>query len=213
MRHDNKKKENAHASVWHKYAMSYCKIAPGHPFHGPYHDREYGFPIRGDAALLERLALEINQAGLSWLTMLQKRENFRRAFAGFDPEKVAQFGARERRRLLHDAGIIRNRLKIAAVIENARRVLAMRETHGSFAKWLDAHHPRSRKEWQRLFKETFVFTGGEIVGAFLESTGYLRGAHKPSCPVYRKVAKKKPKWMTKDPGGATPAYSGLDERS
>ena len=175
--------------------MSYCKFAPSHPLHGPYHDREYGFPIRRDAALLERLALEINQAGLSWLTMLQKREGFRRAFRGFDPDTVARFGARERRRLMRDAGIVRNRLKIAAVIENARRVLRLRETHGSFARWLDAHHPRSRKAWQRLFKETFVFTGGEIVGAFLESTGYLRGAHRPSCPVFRKVAKKRPKWM------------------
>jgi DNA-3-methyladenine glycosylase I len=175
--------------------VSYCRIAPGHPFHGPYHDREYGFPIRSDAALFERLALEINQAGLSWLTMLQKRAGFRRAFEGFDPERVARFGKRETRRLLHDAGIIRNRLKVAAVIENARRVLALRETHGSFAKWLEAHHPRSRKQWQKLFKETFVFTGGEIVGAFLESTGYLRGAHAKSCSVYARVAKRKPAWM------------------
>ncbi len=175
--------------------MSYCRIAPGHPFHGPYHEREYGFPIRSDAALLERLALEINQAGLSWLTILKKREAFVRAFAGFEPEKVARFGRRESQRLMRDADIVRNRLKIAAVIENARRVLKLRATHGSFAKWLDAHHPRSRERWRRLFKETFVFTGGEIVNAFLESTGYLRGAHKPSCPVYRKVAAKKPAWM------------------
>ena len=118
-----------------------------------------------------------------------------RAFAGFEPEKVARFGRRESQRLLRDPGIVRNRLKVAAVIENARRVLKIRETHGSFAKWLDAHHPRSREQWRKLFKETFVFTGGEIVNAFLESTGYLRGAHKPSCPVYRKVAMKKPAWM------------------
>ena len=155
------------------------------------------FPIRSEAALLERLALEINQAGLSWLTMLVKRENFRRAFAGFDPDTVAAFGARERRRLMSDAGIVRNRLKIAAVIENARRLLAIRETHGSFAQWLDAHHPRSAKDWQKLFQETFVFTGGEIVGVVpAVSTGYLRGAHVPSCPIYGRVAKKKPAWMT-----------------
>jgi DNA-3-methyladenine glycosylase I len=176
--------------------MSYCRAAKGHPWHGPYHDREYGFPIRSDAALLERLALEINQAGLSWLTMLMKRENFRRAFEGFDPEVVAAFGERKYRRLLADAGIIRNRLKIRAVIENANRILALRESHGSFAKWLDAHHPRSAKEWQKLFKKTFVFTGGEIVGSFLMSTGYLRGAHVPSCPVYAKAAKKRPAWAT-----------------
>jgi DNA-3-methyladenine glycosylase I len=175
--------------------VSYCRAAKGHPFHGPYHDREYGFPIRSDAALLERLALEINQAGLSWLTMLTKRENFRRAFEGFDPETVAAYGAREEKRLLADAGIVRNRLKVRAVIENARRLLAIRESHGSFAKWLDAHHPRSPEEWQRLFKETFVFTGGEIVRSFLLSTGYLKGAHVPSCPVYRRIAAKKPPWM------------------
>ncbi len=175
--------------------MSYCRISQGHPWHGPYHDREYGFPIRSDAALLERLALEINQAGLSWLTMLVKRENFRKAFEGFDPEVVAAYGAREFRRLMRDAGIIRNRLKIQAVIENANRILTIRESHGSFAKWLDAHHPRSARQWQKLFKKTFVFTGGEIVGSFLMSTGYLRGAHVPSCPVFAKAARKKPAWM------------------
>ena len=186
--------------------MSYCRISQGHPWHGPYHDREYGFPIRSDAALLERLALEINQAGLSWLTMLVKRENFRKAFEGFDPEVVAGYGAREFRRLMQDAGIIRNRLKIRAVIENAKRILAIRESHGSFAKWLDAHHPLSAKEWQKLFKKTFVFTGGEIVGSFLMSTGYLRGAHVPSCPVYAKAAKKKPTWMAaKRRGGSPPS--------
>ncbi len=175
--------------------MSYCRAAKGHPFHGPYHDREYGFPIRSDRALLERLALEINQAGLSWLTILKKREGFRRAFDGFYPERVAAFGARKRRRLLADSDIIRNRLKIAAVIQNARRIRAMRETHGSFAKWLDAHHPRSPRRWQKLFRKTFVFTGGEIVRSFLLCTGYLRGAHVPSCPIYRKIEKKRPAWM------------------
>ncbi len=177
--------------------MSYCHAAKGHPWHAPYHDREYGFPIRSDAALLERLALEINQAGLSWLTMLIKREGFRRAYKGFDPEVVAAFGERRYEKLMADAGIIRNRRKIRAVIENARRILALRASHGSFAKWLDAHHPRSPNEWQKLFKNTFVFTGGEIVGSFLMSTGYLRGAHVPSCPVYAKAAKKRPAWMRK----------------
>ncbi len=175
--------------------MTYCRSAKGHPWHGPYHDREYGFPIRSDAALFERLALEINQAGLSWLTMLIKREGFQRAYEGFDLEVVAAFGERKYGQLLADAGIIRNRLKIRAVIENARRILELRASHGSFAKWLDAHHPRSPKEWQKLFQKTFVFTGGEIVKSFLMSTGYLRGAHVPSCPVYAKAAKKRPKWM------------------
>jgi DNA-3-methyladenine glycosylase I len=173
---------------------SYCDVAPGHPEHGPYHDSEYGFPVREDAALFERLCLEINQAGLSWLTILKKREAFRRAFDRFDPEKVARYGARERGRLLSDAGIVRNRLKVDAAIENARRILALRRTHGSFAAWLDAHHPRSREQWRRLFRETFVFTGGEIVGEFLISTGYLPGAHRPGCPVYRRVLAKRPRW-------------------
>ena len=173
---------------------SYCDVAPGHPWHGPYHEKGYGFPIRRDAALFERLALEINQAGLSWLTVLKKRRAFRRAFEGFDPETVAAYGAADRRRLLADAGIIRNRAKVAAVIENARRILALRQSHGSFARWLDAHHPRSHKEWQKLFKETFVFTGGEIVGEFLISTGYLPGAHRRGCPVFAQVERRKPPW-------------------
>ena len=179
--------------------MSYCRVAKGHPFHGPYHDREYGFPIRSDAALLERLALEINQAGLSWLTILKKKEAFRRAFEGFDPETVAAFGSRKYKQLLMDSAIVRNRLKIRAVIENARRVLAIRESHGSFAGWLDAHHPRSANAWQKLFRETFVFTGGEIVGSFLLSTGYRRGAHVRSCPTFAKVARRRPAWMKPRP--------------
>jgi DNA-3-methyladenine glycosylase I len=173
---------------------SYCDVASGHPWHGPYHESEYGFPIRRDAALFERLALEINQAGLSWLTILKKRKGFRRAFEGFDPRVVARYGLRERRRLLADAGIIRNRLKVDAVIENARRVLLLRESHGSFARWLDAHHPRDREEWRKLFRDTFLFTGGEIVGEFLISTGYLPGAHERGCPIYARVESRNPPW-------------------
>ena len=174
--------------------MSYCRVAPGHPWHGPYHDHEYGFPRRDDSALLERLALEINQAGLSWLTVLKKRDRFREAFDGFDVDRVAGYGRRERARLARDAGIIRNRLKIDAVIENARRIVSLRKAHGSFAGWLDAHHPRSRAEWVKLFKKTFLFTGGEITGEFLMSLGYLPGAHLPSCPIYRRVLSLRPHW-------------------
>jgi DNA-3-methyladenine glycosylase I len=174
---------------------TYCSAAPDHPWHGPYHDREYGFPLAGDAELFERLVLEINQAGLSWLTILRKREAFRRAYDGFDPEVVARYGAKERRRLLADAGIIRNRLKVDAAIANAQTILALRDSHGGFGQWIDAHHPRPKAEWVKLFKQTFRFTGGEIVGEFLMSTGYLRGAHRPSCPVYSRIVALSPPWM------------------
>lgn len=174
--------------------MSYCEAAAGHPFHGPYHDNEYGFPLRDDGALFERLVLEINQAGLSWLIILKKRENFRAAYDGFDVERVAGYGRGEKARLLRDAGIIRNRLKIDAAVENARRIAALRAAHGSFAAWLDAHHPLAKPEWVKLFKQTFRFTGGEITGEFLISTGYLPGAHARSCPVHRRILKLDPPW-------------------
>jgi DNA-3-methyladenine glycosylase I len=173
----------------------YCAAAPDHPFHGPYHDTEYGFPVEDEAQLFERLVLEMNQAGLSWLTMLKKRDGFRRAFRDFDVDTVARFGKRDVKRLLADAGIIRNRLKVAAAIENAKRIQGLRASHGSFAAWLAAHHPRSREAWVKLFKATFVFTGGEITGEFLMSIGYLAGAHRKNCPVYGRIAKLNPPWM------------------
>ena len=173
---------------------TYCDIAPGHPFHGPYHDREYGFPIRSDNRLFERLVLEINQAGLSWLTILKKRRAFKLAYDDFDIDTVAKYGARERKRLLADAGIIRNRLKIDAAISNAQKLIEIRESHGSFDKWLKSHHPLTKAEWVKLFKNTFRFTGGEIVGEFLLSTGYLPGAHAPTCPVYARVLERRPAW-------------------
>jgi DNA-3-methyladenine glycosylase I len=175
--------------------MSYCDIAPGHEFHAPYHDREYGFPVRNDTVLFERLALEINQAGLSWLTVLKKRAAFNSAFDGFDLDTVARYGAKQRARLMEDPGIIRNGKKIDAVIENARRVIKIRNEHGSFAKWLDLHHPRPKEDWVKLFKKTFVFTGGEITGEFLMSTGYLAGAHVSTCPIYAKVIARTPPWV------------------
>jgi DNA-3-methyladenine glycosylase I len=182
-------------------AETYCDAAPGHEWHGPYHDREYGFPLTEDAELFERLVLEINQAGLSWLTILKKRDAFRRAYDGFDPAVVARYGARERRRLLADAGIIRNRLKVEAAIANARRVLELRESHGSFAAWLATHHPLTKPEWVKLFKQTFRFTGGEIVGEFLMSIGYLPGAHLERCPVYPRILATRPPW-TRSAGAA-----------
>ena len=172
----------------------YCRVAPGHPVHGPYHDGEYGFPVADDRALFERLVLEINQAGLSWLTILKKREAFREAFHGFDIARVARYGETDRARLLADAGIVRNRLKVDAAIHNAKVVLDLQKSHGSFRAWIDANHPRLKDEWVRLFKKTFRFTGGEIVGEFLMSTGYLPGAHAEDCPVHRKILNLGPAW-------------------
>ncbi len=175
---------------------TYCEYAPAHPLHKSYHDQEYGFPVGQDAALFERLVLEINQAGLSWATILKKREAFRSAYGGFDVDSVAAYGEADRARLLNDAGIVRNRLKVNAAIENARRVVRLRDEFGSFAGWLDRHHPMGLDEWVRLFKKTFLFTGGEIVNEFLTSTGYLPGAHQPGCPVYEKVLASSPPWAS-----------------
>jgi len=163
---------------------SYCESAPGHPFHGPYHDTEYGFPQRTDRVLFERLLLEINQAGLSWLTVLKKRAAFAQAYAQFDIDRVAAFNDDDVARLLADAGIIRNRLKVAAAIHNAGVIQGLRDSHGSFAAWLDHYHPLNKEQWVKLFKQHFRFTGGEIVGEFLMSLGYLPGAHHDQCPVY-----------------------------
>jgi DNA-3-methyladenine glycosylase I len=175
--------------------LTYCEAAPGHPWHGPYHDTEYGFPSADERVLFERLVLEINQAGLSWLTILKKRAAFAAAFDNYDVDRIAAYDERERARLLADAGIIRNRLKIDAVIENARRVQTLRESHGGFAVWIDAHHPLEKAEWVKLFKKQFRFTGGEIVGEFLMSLGYLPGAHKLGCPVHDQLEKLSPPWI------------------
>lgn len=179
-------------------AFSYCQyvLEPrSHPCHREYHDTEYGFPSSDERVLFERLILEINQAGLSWETILKKREGFRQAYAGFDVDSVAGFSERDVARLLADSGIIRNRLKVQAAIENAKAVQRLRDSHGSFAGWLDAHHPLPKEDWVRLFKKTFRFTGGEIVGEFLMSLGYLPGTHDEDCPVYAQIAALNPPWM------------------
>ncbi len=166
----------------------YCDFAPGHPLHGPYHDQEYGFPSDDETVLFERLLLEINQAGLSWELMLKKRETMRAAYAGFAVDRVAAFGEADVACLLADPGIIRNRLKVAAAIDNARTIQGLRDSHGGFAAWLAAHHPRDKADWVKLFRKTFRFTGGEIVGEFLMSLGYLPGAHRADCPVHAVLA-------------------------
>jgi DNA-3-methyladenine glycosylase I len=179
-------------------SKSYCEAVRSgalHAVHGVYHNHHYGFPITDDDELFERLMLEINQAGLSWEIILKKQPGFRDAFDGFNLEKVAAYGEADRARLLADAGIIRNRLKVNAAIENAKRILEIRHAHGSFCAWLDAHHPLEITDWQKLFKKTFVFTGGEIVREFLTSTGYLAGAHDADCSVYNRISMLEPAWM------------------
>ena len=173
--------------------------------HGFYHDGEYGFPTGKESVLFERLVLEINQAGLSWLTILKKRMAFRAAFADFAVDRVAAFGPAETDRLLADSGIIRNRLKIEAAAENARRIQMLRKSHGSLVGWLEANHPRSPEEWTRLFRQTFRFTGGQIVNEFLMSVGYLPGAHEPDCPVFARILDLSPPWARPSEAAPTPA--------
>jgi DNA-3-methyladenine glycosylase I len=175
-------------------SSAYCRLAPAHPVHGIYHDAEYGFPASDEKVLFERLVLEINQAGLSWLTILKKRAAFRTAFADFEVDQVAAFGPAEIDRLLADPGIVRNRLKIEATTENARRIQTLQQSHGSFAGWLEANHPRSVQDWTQLFRRTFRFTGGQIVNEFLMSLGYLPGAHDPSCPIFARILALSPPW-------------------
>lgn|SRR5690554_2147139 len=169
--------------------MSYCKailqMPPGEKrdLHQRYHDQFYGFPISDDNELFGRLIMEINQAGLSWETILRKEKGFRTAYHDFDIPTIAAYSEEDWERLLSDAGIIRNRLKINAAIENAKTILQLQKEYGSFAAWLDHHHPKSKEEWVKLFKKTFKFTGGEIVGEFLMSIGYLPGAHDADCQI------------------------------
>jgi DNA-3-methyladenine glycosylase I len=183
--------------------MSYChyietlQAGDKRALHENYHDRHYGFPIHHDHELFGRLILEINQAGLSWETILKKESSFRKAYGNFNIRKVAAYTEADRERLMADAGIIRNRLKIDAAIENAKTILALQKEFGSFEKWLERHHPRPKDEWVKLFKKTFRFTGGEIVNEFLMSIGYLPGAHSETCPVHQEILKQEPMWMKK----------------
>ncbi len=170
-----------------------------------YHDEEWGVPVHDDRRLFEFLILEGNQAGLSWLTILRKRENFRRAYAGFDAEKVARFTQKHRDRLMNDSGIIRNKLKIAAAVVNAKKFLEMREKHGSFANfmWNFIDGRPIRNQWKRLdqipatspqsdaiSKEMkrigFKFVGSTIIYAHMQATGMVND-HLVSCFRYSEV--------------------------
>ena len=180
--------------------MSYCShiptmAEPSRSLHRNYHDNHYGFPIHDDDELFGRLIMEINQAGLSWETILKKEATFRAAYHNFSITKIAAYGEVDRARLLSDAGIIRNKLKVNAAIENAKVILVLQKEYGSFEKWLEYHHPKTKAEWVKLFKKTFKFTGGEIVNEFLMSIGYLPGSHTEDCAIHKKVIKHKPMWL------------------
>ena len=179
--------------------MTYCEYIAtsneaGIAYHKKYHDAHYGFPIADDNELFGRLILEINQAGLNWLTILKKESNFRAAYSNFDIKSIANYTEEDEARLLSDAGIIRNRLKVKAAIHNANVILEIQNEYGSFKNWLDTHHPKTKDEWVKLFKKSFKFTGGEIVNEFLLSTGYLEGAHAENCPIYKEILALNPAW-------------------
>ncbi len=183
--------------------MSYCSAIEAmqseekKALHKKYHDLHYGFPIHDDNELFGRLILEINQAGLSWETILKKESSFRKAYNNFNIEKVAAYTEADRERLLSDAGIIRNKLKVNAAIDNAKAILQLQKEFGSFEKWLEHHHPKTKEEWVKLFKKTFRFTGGEIVNEFLMSIGYLYGAHSENCPIHKAILEQNPKWVSR----------------
>ena len=173
---------------------NYCKVALNHPLHVHYHDTEYGFPITGEAELFERLVMEIFQAGLSWLTILKKRDALKLCFENYNVTKIANFNDEDVKRFLANSLIIRNRKKIEATIFNANRLIEFRRNNDGFSNWLENHHPMDREEWIELFKLNFRFTGEKIVGEFLQSIGYLPGAHNIECPVYEKIELLNPPW-------------------
>lgn len=180
--------------------MSYCsaieKMQPEtrRALHKKYHDYHYGFPIHNDDELFGRLIMEINQAGLSWETILKKEEGFRKAYDQFNIKKIAAYEEKDRERLLNDPEIIRNKLKVNAAIENAKTILELQKEFGSFEKWLEHHHPQTLPEWMKIFKKTFKFTGGEIVNEFLMSIGFLKGAHAEDCVINEEILKHDPMW-------------------
>jgi DNA-3-methyladenine glycosylase I len=178
--------------------MSYCSFCnerEEHDVHRDYHESQYGFPIEDDNELFGRLILEINQAGLSWGTILNKQQNFRKAFDNYSIAKIANYDEIKIQELLTNAGIIRNKLKVRSVVYNAQQIQYFKEDLGSFKNWLDSNHPKSKEEWTILFKKTFKFVGGEIVNEFLMSTGYLKGAHDENCIIFDVVKKTNPKWL------------------
>ena len=177
--------------------FEYCQICQNYPpenIHRIHHDTVYGLAIDDDNELFGKLILEINQAGLSWNTILQKENNFRSAYSDFDIERIAAYTEQDRTRLMSDSGIIRNRLKIEAVIYNATVVLDIQKEFGSFFQWLKIQDCLHKMEWVKLFKSRFKFTGGEIVNEFLMTIGRIDGAHKEECHRYDRYRECRSQW-------------------
>ena len=168
-----------------------------------YHDREWGRAPRTDAAIFERITLEGAQAGLSWSTILNKRPAYRRAFAAFRPERVARFGARDERRLLADAGIVRNRAKIRSAIANARAYLDLRDEVGSVGAWLSTFADPVALS-KALRARGFTFVGPTIAASILHATGVMNG-HLPGCPL---ASRRAPRRRPRSPGAVRAARSG-----
>lgn len=176
--------------------MSYCVYAAAitdpHDVDKVYHDHHYGVRIEDDNELFGRLVMEINQAGLSWRTILMKEQGFRHAYHNFDIKKVARYGEQDTLRLMEDASIIRNRLKIHAAIYNAQQIMEIQKEYGSWRAWLDVQAQelqQNKVAWLKLFKKHFKFVGGEIVGEFLMSINLLPGAHDASCVRFSNMLK------------------------
>ena len=178
-----------------------CPLCLGSPSYIAYHDGEWGKPVHDDRVFFEFLTLEGAQAGLSWSTILAKRENYRRAFARFDPAKVARFGARQVAKLMQDAGIVRNRLKIEGTVKNARAFLDVQREFGSFERYVwhfvgdrpRVNRPKSLREVptstpqsdalsKDLKRRGFTFVGSTIMYAFMQATG-LVDDHVVGCPA------------------------------
>jgi len=179
--------------------MNYCEFCSSKPtddLHRRYHDNFYGFPITADNELFGRLILEINQAGLSWGTILAKENNFYEAFDHFSIVSVAKYGPSDLERLMLNKGIVRNKLKIEAVMYNARQIMGIKEEFVSFYQWLDENHPKTIEEWTKLFKKRFKFVGGEIVREFLMSIGFINGAHQENCLIHQVILEQQPKWLS-----------------
>ena len=170
--------------------MSYCDYCNGLPkndMHRIYHDEVYGRKCRDDQELFGRLILEINQAGLSWSTILKKSESIRSAYANFNIQQIAGFDEAKINALMNDKGIIRHRGKIQAIIHNAQQILTIKQQYRSFFHWIEEKGEITLDEWIKVFKKSFKFVGKEIVKEFLMGTGFIEGAHEPTCPMYTKL--------------------------